>query len=332
MKQFPIVKASGSNYEVGVAIGKTMREKVKKVLANSQAIFKEDFQIRIQQSKSYQQETLKHFPQYMEELHGIAKGAGVSFDELFLSNNREVADFNPFVLDPNHCTIVGIPNKDGYLLGHNEDWDASSLPLLYLLDATINGTRIFGLNYANNIIGDSIALNGYGLAQAVNELFHQDAKLGVPKNFVARAILDCKTLEEAEEIMRTIPRAAGFNHVLVQEKRLWNIESSAKEHAIEKIEDEAYVHTNHYLTQLKRIDKGNEESRVRYTKVKKLLAGINSVGDMKRVLSDQSDPPVCRAGTIGSVIIDTGRKIAHIAYGQPTQEGYTEYSITHVVQ
>lgn len=332
MKQFPIVRAEGSHYEVGVAIGKMMRNAINNVLANSQVIFKEDFSVRIQQSQPFLQQALKYFPQYMDELRGIAEGADVSFDELFLSNNREVANFDPFVVDSNHCTIIGIPHQNGYLLGHNEDWDVSSLSLLYILDATINGTKIFGLNYANNIIGDSIAVNGYGLVQAVNELWHQDAQLGVPKNFIARAILDCKTLEETEVLMKRIPRAAGYNHVLVQGKRLWNIESSAKEYAIEKVKLEKYVHTNHYVTELKRIDKGNIESKNRYRKVQKQLTGVNSVEDVKRLLSDRNDPPVCRDSTIGSVIFDMPNKVAHIAYGQPTAQGYIEYSISHVVK
>ncbi len=327
MKQFPIVRAEGSHYEVGVAIGKTMNEAIKRVITSSRAIFEKDFSTRIQQSKPFQQQARKYFPQYMDELRGIAEGADVSFDELFLSNNREVANFDPFIVDQYHCTIIGIPHQNGYFLGHNEDWDASSLSLLYILDATINGIKIFGLNYANNIIGDSVAVNGFGLVQAINELWQQDDRLGVPKNFVARAVLDCKTLEDVENLMNTVPRAAGYNHVLIQGNRLWNIESSAKEYVIEKVEGGKYVHTNHYLTELKRLEKGNKESEARYKKVSNLLQNIHTVDDIKRVLSDRENPQICRPGTIGSVIFDMPNKVVHIAYGQPTLDTYVGYSL-----
>lgn len=331
MKEFPIVKASGSNYEVGFTIGKASRAGTMQVLDNSKKIFKNDYQRRLAESRPFQEQTLKYFPQYMDELRGMADGAQVVFDDLFLSNNREVADFDPFILDPNHCTIIAVPRGNSYLLGHNEDWDASSLPLLYLIDATINGTKIFGLNYANNILGDAVSVNGYGLVQAVNELFHQDEQLGVPKNFIARAILDCRTLEEAEKIMKNIPRAAGFNHVLVQGQRLWNIESSAKEYVIEKVENEKYVHTNHYITELARIDKGNPESKQRYEKVKQHLSATNSVAEIKQLLSNRNDPCICKENTIGSVVIDIPNKVAHIAHGQPTPESYVEYSLAHAL-
>ena len=331
-KQFPVVKASGTHYEVGFAIGQTLREVIQKFLLENKKVFKKNFARYLSESQKFLTVTVKYFPQYIEELEGLAKGAAVSFEELFLVNNREIADHSLLSAELGHCTIVAIPQNGGYLVGHNEDWDIDALDHLYLADVNINGTKMYGLNYVYNIIGDSVAVNNYGLIEAVNELYHDDEQVGVPKNFVARAILDCKTLEEAEELMQRIPRASGFNHVLVQGSRLWNIESSAKEYVIEKIEGQKFVHTNHYLTELKRIDKGNQESVARYDKVKQLLTDINSIDDMKRILSDRTGPRICREGTIGSVIIDMCNNVAHIAYGQPRFDRNQTASDNYVAQ
>lgn len=330
-KHFPVVKASGTHYEVGFVIGQTLQATIQKFLVDNKKTFEKDFTRYLRESQKFLAVTVKYFPQYIEELEGIAKGAGVSFEELFLANNREIADINLLSSELGHCTIVAIPQNGGYLVGHNEDWDREALDHLYIADVHINGTRIFGLNYAYNVIGDSVAINNYGLIEAVNELYHNDEQIGVPKNFIARAILDCKTLEEVEVLMERIPRASGFNHVLVQGNRLWNIESSAKEFVIEKIEGQKYVHTNHYVTELRRIDKGNNESVMRYNKVKGQLDQINTVEDVKRVLSDREDPRISRDGTIGSVIIDITQKAAHLAYGQPTQESYVAQSLSSVL-
>lgn len=331
-KQFPVVRASGTHYEVGLAIGQTLQAVIQKFLADNRKTFEKDFTRYLEESRLFLIQTVKYFPQYIEELRGIADGAKVSFGELFLANNREVVDFDSETIDPGHCTIIGIPKDNGYLVGHNEDWSKDALSELYIADVTIDGTKIFGLNYAHHIIGDSVAINGNGLVQAVNELSHEDEQVGVTKNFFARAILDCKTLEEAEEFMRRIPRASGFNHVLVQGNRLWNIESSAKEFVIEKVESQKYIHTNHYVTELKRIDKGNEESVTRYEKVKRLLSDIHSIDDIKRLLSDRSDPRICRDGTIGSVIFDMVLKIVYIAYGQPRFDQSQPFSDNYVAQ
>lgn len=333
MKQFPIVRASGTHYEVGRAVGRCIREGIVKLFTNNKSLYP-DYFIRFRlQAEELLQLTQNYFPQYVDELRGLADGAGLDMEELFLSNAHQLSYFtDPMISD--HCTIIGIPSGNEYILGHNEDWKAEALEHLYILDADIAGIHIFGLGYdfANTIIGDSAAINQFGLVEAINELSHQDMQAGVPKAFVARAIIDCKTLEEAEDLIKTIPRRSGFNHLLVQGNRLWNIETSAKEFVTEKKEREKYVHTNHYITHLKRLDLGTVTSVGRYEKVQKLLSSINTIEDIKRVLTDKEDPQICRNETIGSVIIDVPNKVAHVAYGQPTPESYVEYSLAHVFQ
>ncbi len=332
MKEFPIVRASGTHYEVGRAVGETMREPIVKLFSKIQ-LMHPDYFIRFRtQAEELLNVTKRYFPHYVDELRGLADGARISIDELFLSNGIELGYFGELV-NADHCTVLGIPSGNGYLIGHNEDWQQDALEHLYILDATIEGIKIFGLAYdfVNTIIGDSIAVNQFGLVEAVNELHHSDTQAGVPKAFIARVIIDCKTPEDAEMIIKTIPRRGGFNHLLVQGSRLWNIETSAKEFITEKREREKYVHTNHYLTELKRLDTGTITSVGRYGKAQSLLSTINTFEDIKRVLTDKVDPGICRPETIGSVIFDIPNKIAHIVYGQPTPESYVEYSLVHVL-
>ncbi len=327
MKEFPIVRTSGTHYEVGRAVGETMREAILTLFNKNKSLYPDYFTSFRFKGNELLQLTNKYFPQYVDELRGLADGAGLPIEELFLSNGHELSYFEE-ATGSDHCTIIGIPYHDGYLVGHNEDWEKEALAHLYLLDATVDGIKIFGLGYdfVNTIIGDSIAINHFGLVEAVNELSHTDARGGVPKAFIARAIIDCKTLEEAEELIKTVPRRNGFNHLLVQGDRLWNIETSAREYMTEKIQRAKYVHTNHYVTELKRIDKGNTVSEDRYKKVEKLLETTNTAEDIKQVLSDRNDPKVCREETIGSVIFDIPNNIFHVAYGQPTPENYVEYA------
>jgi predicted choloylglycine hydrolase len=330
MKQFPCVRASGTHYGVGRTIGKKMQVAIGALLAANRKLCAERFGQYLGESKKFLFLAEQYFPKYVEELRGMADGAGVPFDELFLSNNPEVAGPDSLLLESYGCTTVAVPSGAGYIVGHNEDWVSSSRSPLYLLDATVDGINIFGINYPNTLIGDAIAVNGHGLVQAIDELFHHDAKLGVPKHFISRAVLDCKRLEEAETLMKTVPRAAGWNHVLIQGERLWNIESCAKEYVIEKATLEKHVHTNHYITKLKMIDLGNPASEKRYERAKQQLERSSTVEDIKRLLSDRQEPGICREATVGSVIFDMANKTAHVACGQPTPEGYVEYHIDHV--
>lgn len=131
MNKFSVVKAKGSHYEVGRIIGKQLKSAITKLLTTNKQIFKKDFLIYLNRSKQFLIQAEKFFPQYVDELRGMSDGAQVQFTEVFLSNNREVANFDPMVLSPNHCTIVGIPNKKGYVLGHNEDWEQKTAYIAY---------------------------------------------------------------------------------------------------------------------------------------------------------------------------------------------------------
>lgn len=329
IEKFPFIEAEGDNFQVGLAIGGQLKKQIGEYLAEQREQLGDRFEKVIAESTvSLAQVTIKYH-KYIEELEGIAAGAQVPFIELFLANNREISGLGP--PQPTRCTIIGIPTVDGYLIGHNEDWLPNKEKYLFMLDVKINGVRITGLSYCYELVGGSIAINNFGLIQAVNELLHYEGggkPSGIPKNFIARAILDCRSLEQAESIIETIPRAGGFNHVLVQDKRLWNFETSARKFSVQKIRDMGYAHTNHYITEeLRGLDRGTQESRERLTKVQSRLSKIKDTADIMELLSDRENPPICRENTNGSVIIDVRNKIIYVAYGQPTPEGYYQIEI-----
>lgn len=328
IKKFPIVKAKGTNYEVGFAIGFQLKTVISEYLVEQRKFLGNLLQQKILESELFLDQAEHYFPKFIEELRGMSEGANVNLKELILANFREISDLGP--AQPTRCTILGIPGDNGYILGHNEDWLVDTEKYLYILDATINGVKITGLGYCYELIGGSVAINGYGLIEAVNELLHYEGggkPTGVPKNFIARAILDCKTLQEAELIIQQIPRAGGFNHVVVYDNQLWNFETSARKFATQKIVNEAYVHTNHYVTpELMGLDRGTEESRSRLNKVKSQISTVKSISEIKNLLSDREEPSICRDNTIGSVIIDVKHKI-YVAYGKPSIDNYYEIAL-----
>lgn len=327
-ERFPVVKAKGSHYGVGFSIGRQFKLIIAEYLGQQHQQLGKGFAVAIAESAIHLAQVVRYFPAYIEELEGIASGAGVPFVELFLANDREIFGLGP---QSTRCTIVGVARNKGYLLGHNEDWLPGAGKYLYILDAEIEGMKIWGLNYCYELVGGAVAMNGHGLIQAVNELLHYDGigrSLGVPKNFIARAILDCRTLEEAERIIVTIPRAGGFNHVVVIGSRLWNFETSARKFATEKISDRSYVHTNHYLTaSLKGLDRGTRESKERLAKAQSLLGQTKTTIDMMRLLSNRATPAICRDNTIGSIVIDAPGGAIYVAVGQPTPDSYYQIKI-----
>jgi len=74
------------------------------------------------------------FPKYVEELGGIAAGAGVDVDAVWclnlISELENLMDARSLV----HCSDVYAVSpggsQDGFVLGHNEDWPGSEAPLV----------------------------------------------------------------------------------------------------------------------------------------------------------------------------------------------------------
>lgn len=327
MNQLQIVKAEGSHYDAGIAIGTQLQTKLVRLLQKNRELLASSYEESIFLSEAYLAATKKFYPEYIEEIRGIATGARVPFADLFLGNCTEVANLDRIMWENNHCTIAAIPYHGGYLIGHNEDAEAYTPEDLYILDATIDGVRLFGISYVDGIIGSSVAINGYGVLQAINSLPDSEGRIGVPRNIIARSVLDAKNINEVKWIMERYPRASGYNHVVCQKDLLMNIESNATDCIIEEIHASEFVHTNHYLTPLKhKTNEGSEnyvlESKNRFNKALAKVSSARDAEGIKAVLSDQNDPPISKTYTIASAVFNTIEPTCYFHYGRPSLETY----------
>lgn len=338
IKSFPYLEISGSNRDLGLAIGEMFRGKIQEVIEDRKHYIRH-YQTRLQETNPYIKEATKYFPNYVAELQGMADGANVPFIDLFFHNTPEVYDRT---LDwdreqaqtEDHCTIIVSFGPTGPLIGHNEDWAIESLDELYVLKATINGVTYLGLNYATFLIGCSATLTSNGMVQCINEL-HQESHAGVGKYFVARALLDARNLEHAEEILRSIPRASGYNHVLVNENVCMDIETSGSDIDIEKRIGVPYAHTNHFLsTRMQQYEKDeathHKNSYERLKRALELTRNNMTVQDIEHVLADTKNQlyPICREdATIGSVILEPAEQTVYICYGPPNRGTFLPYKL-----
>jgi len=337
-KTFPYLEVQGTHYEIGHAIGETFRGKILEIINERKRDIPE-YSSLLLKCQPYYDKTVEVFPHLIDELSGIAEGANVDPMDLFFHNTREVFDHTrapdrEFLETLDHCTIAVSFNPNGAIIGHNEDWAIESIDELYVLKAKIGETTFLGLQYASYIAGGSATLNNYGLSQCINEL-HQKAVVGVPKYFLSRAICECKTIDEAIGIIEQTPRASGFNHVLVQDNDITDVEIAYGEIDIEKQSGVPYIHTNHCISQrLKQYEEDtkthHQNSFSRYMKAKELAKLNMNKDDMIALLSDTSDPtyPICRAdATIGSVVIEPRQNTMHICYGAPNKGEFLEYRL-----
>lgn len=336
---FPYLEISGTYRQIGKIIGENFRDNIQQTILFRKTHIRKYDQYR-EKIQPYFQIAREKFPDYIEELTGICEGANVPVPDLFFHNTGETHDYFLEVSrqkaeTEDHCTVVVSRSKEGSIIGHNEDWAIESIDELYILKATIGNLCFIGLNYASYIPGISATLNSYGLVQCINEI-HQTTRIGVPKNFIARAVIECPTIDHAVNLIQSTPRASGYNHVLVQGKELCDIEIAKYEIDVERRIVSPYVHTNHFIS--KRMQKYENDwtahvknSHARYIRAKELIKPIMDASDMQYILSDIRDPlyPICRKdATIGSVIIEPSKKVFTVCYGPPCLGGeYRSYTL-----
>lgn len=335
MKQLPYYKIKGSYQQFGEFLGVTFRRSIQESINRRRKEIK-GYYSYLPKSQECFEITKKYFPNLIVESEAIAKAADVPLIEFFFINNREVYDpaeewDKKHAVNPDHCTVVAGFDAGELIIGHNEDWSLEAIDDIYVLEATVGDTTFIGLNYTVGVSGLSASMNNYGLVQCINDIY-QTNRIGVPKNYIARAVLETKTLDEAENIIKSVPRGSGFNHVLAQGSEIRNIEIAGDQIGIQKSIGKPYVHTNHYLTdELKKLEKFHTiSSEQRYARATELLKQELTREDIQKILSDTSnkDYPICRADeTIGSAVFLPSELKAYFCYGHPCAGEYKEYLI-----
>ena len=329
MKEFDYLEVTGTHEDVGRAIGTKFKDAIQLRIQHAQERIV-DYNKYLIKTEPYFEAAQNAFPDLVRELTATAHAAGVGVADYFAINNHEVrANHKKEYIMSDHCTVAVSFGAHGAVVGHNEDWEGAIPDSLYVLKATIGETTFMGLQYKVAVPGIAATMNNWGLVQCINSL-NLISQIGVPKNILARAVLECKTLDEAEDLISKTKRASGYNHVLVQGNEVRNIEIAGDKIAIEKVIGTSYVHTNHYLSpELKSAEKFHtKSSEARYMRAKELVKPGMTIPEMETLLSDKENKelPISRPdATLGSFVAIPEEHKAFICYGPPNEGQFKEY-------
>jgi isopenicillin-N N-acyltransferase-like protein len=352
--QLPIVHVKGSHFQMGQQIGEAMRDPIQSMLAIYQLSFEHSYkQLQLTwgqavlQGKKYYPFAEEHMPHYVEELRGMAQGAGVNFDDLMVLNCTEA-----IVSDALHLGCTSIAVRSDYsadahvLLGHNEDWLPDDEVNTYLVHATPEDEPAFlAMSYGGLL--PNIGFNANGIAQCCDTVYPGDVRVGIPRIFVSRAVLAATSIRHAIQAALHRKRAAGYNHLIVDKHgELYNVEVSAQQFALIYGNEGYTAHTNHYQTpEMKQIESKPDEligAHMRFNRAKRLLKEHNqhSPETFKTILSDHvnyphgicghtvaEDPPLDRQKTICTLIIDLTALEMHACWGNPCESEFFTYKL-----
>ena len=274
--------------------------------------------------------TEQFFPNLTAELKAYASAAKVSMAELWALSCEAEADEEASAHEM--CTTV--VTDSGMLIAHNEDWDETAETSVCVVKKTLPNVTLLGLHYYDAPLGgNAICMNSHGYVQAINSLSHSDRRIGVPKNVVARWLSETSDAKKDFASLAKLPRASGFNHVLVDGKGgVFDIECSASRQCLIRPRL-PFVHTNHYLSPefaaCEEAEAG-DSTFSRYDRACRRVRPQMTVDQIMKLTADKHEPGelgILNPNTIGRVIVDLERRLAKIWLKREKKAGWIDYPL-----
>lgn len=262
----PVLDLAGTPGQIGAAHGEAQRERIREYAERFLAWLLSAAAVRLTEAELWARwapqvaVNQREAPDLIEEMRGIARGAGVSFERVFLLNSLlDLGSLRYLELSvPFGCSAFAVVAEAGTgktLLGQTYDMPElhqDYLTLLRLKPARGPAQLLF--TFAG-IVG-AAGLNEAGLAVNINYLSPRDVGLGRLHSVVVRQILASTQLADALTPVATPPRAGGANFLIGdRDGNVVSLETTARRFAVAYPEGNAIGHTNHYLApELKEIE------------------------------------------------------------------------------
>ncbi|RVX46825.1 isopenicillin-N N-acyltransferase-like protein [Nonomuraea polychroma] len=257
LTSLPLVEISGGPRERGRQYGEQARDRVQRALAYYAEAFAFSSGLTWEQvvgrAARWVEPSKAFAPELVEEMEGIAEGAGVGFlDVLALNARGEIIYDTTFSsMEPDGCTsfaLLGEASGDGHVYaGQNWDWRHGVSDTLMVLRVVQPGRPTVIMHVEAGQVGRQGA-NSAGIALNANGLGGRfDDSVGVPQTLIRRRVLDSDNLNAALEAL-TKSRAHIASNALVTHREGFAIDLETTPGAVGWMypSNGLLVHGNHY--------------------------------------------------------------------------------------
>jgi isopenicillin-N N-acyltransferase like protein len=365
-----LVKLSGTPYERGEMLGRrfgaTLRETVAKneqslreiLAAKGLATLSDDrYRAMVQRGIPYAEE---YAPELMQEVRGMADGAGLPFEAVFGLNY--FLDFfdatypqlsNDLIFGCTALAATGsATSDDGAYIGQNYDLRRLYQDGCVLLQMEV-APGVEALVYTVVGLVGCAGMNGAGVGIVINNLTPTDSRPGVPYTFVLRRALAQARLSEAMNTICAAHRASGINYLMADRNgEIMSVETSAADADVLYALDGYIAHSNNYVhPRMVYYDAPsrayNGDSYYRWGRATKLLKqrqGHLDAHELMQILGDHSGYPfsICRhplpglselrtGNTVASLLMDLRASKMWISTANPCEHAYEEFTLAPMV-
>ena len=293
----------------------------------------------------------------MEEMRGIAEGAGLDLDGILLLNARtEILQLAKRRRDanPDGCTgVIAMPEatRDGLLIhAQNWDWKAECAETAVVLKIRRDdGPDVLTFTEAGGLARSGFNAAGIAITANYLECERDYRKLGVPLALIRRKVLMAEPLAIAMHAVYTTPKSASNNMMISHAGGVAiNFECAPDETFQVHPDRGLLVHANHWVSAIalgKLRDTGiltTPDSLYRDLRVRDLLAPLRgriTVEQVKAALFDDYQTPwsVCRpprknlnnnlSATVAQIVMVPAQGVMEVAMLPALDRRFTRYSL-----
>ncbi len=253
-----VLEVSGTPFERGVAHGEAMKAQIHSILAafqrdleRSQKVSAETFMTRFLETTDFMPAIDKWTPGLLDEVRGIAKGAGVPFEELYLFQLADEIWSMGRWSRRDKCTAIAVDRRGDQptMVAQNMDIPGfyQKYPMLLIVRRE-QGPDTMVLT-CPGLIGVN-GMNSKAVAVACNTLLQlRPSPQGLPCLFVVRGVLERQDREAAESWLKRIPHAVGQNYTIGDPSgaRAFECSAGAQLRFEPRVGGDFTYHTNHPL-------------------------------------------------------------------------------------
>lgn len=302
-------------------------------------------------------------PAYIDEMHGIAEGAGVDYAAIILLNARtEILKLaqrgrrgEPEPDDPDGCTgavILPAATADGNLIhALNWDWKAECAETSVILRVRRDdGPDFLTFTEAGGLARTGFNSAGISITANYLECDRDYRKLGVPLALIRRKVLEQQNLALAMHAVYTTAKSAANNMIVAHAEGIAIDFECAPDETFQVLpQDSLIVHANHFQSPValgKLVDRGvanTPDSLYRDLRVRGLIEphlGAVTTDHVKAALFDDFQTPwaVCRpprssfsnnlTATVAMVIMQPALGIMEVAMLPAHNRQFMRYSVS----
>lgn len=340
--EFPLIEVAGSAYAMGYQHGAQAADLVQRYLLWIERLTGLTRDLLCRNAMTFLPAIQALSPALVEEMRGLAMGAGISFEEAVLCQARAEAGR----LAEGGCTafaLTGAATMDGQpLAGQNQDLEAEYANVAILLRVKPNDGRPAALMFTFAGQLGYAGMNEHGVAHFANALYDFRWTPGIPHYPLKRVLLEQRNVAACIDLLGRHPACSAANVLLCDGVGAIG-DAEVRPEGVARFQDDHadwLVHANHYLTPQFAAHESNSlpDSCPRLARMRELIRqqwGRITVETMQKILADHAGDPggICRHGernmhSISGYVAEPAKRLLHVRRGHGCLGTWTSYEVS----